>query len=213
MLQCPVCGSKKTKVYDSRIDIDTNTIRRRRICNHNHRFTTYEMPNDTRGGQRAQLGYVLGGVGAQSYSREDVWARLMSCCMPAGCTMIEAQNLIVEAEKLAGTSQEAFTIPQADLIILRALLKHGNYSYFVQYAAARFMLEGVGDIERLQDLCKLGIREIRELENNDFPTTRDAIVQSPFMSAPLTEEPRVFEKEYSVKFKDSADGDDSKREK
>ena len=40
---CPFCQSTDTKVNDSRLNVETNQIRRRRECNACHeRFTTYE---------------------------------------------------------------------------------------------------------------------------------------------------------------------------
>ena len=40
-MECPECGIKKTRVVDMRPST-FNQIRRRRVCDNGHRFTTYE---------------------------------------------------------------------------------------------------------------------------------------------------------------------------
>ncbi len=42
-MRCPFCGETDTQVKDSRLNLDNNTIKRRRFCSScNSRFTTYE---------------------------------------------------------------------------------------------------------------------------------------------------------------------------
>src|SRR5919201_4192564 len=42
-MKCPFCGSEDTQVVDTRANLETNTIRRRRKCVRcEKRFTTYE---------------------------------------------------------------------------------------------------------------------------------------------------------------------------
>ncbi len=61
-MQCPFCHSDDTKVVDSRLVLETNQVRRRRVCsNCSERFTTYETPELAlpylvkRDGRRAQF--------------------------------------------------------------------------------------------------------------------------------------------------------------
>lgn len=42
-IACPTCGSTQTGVLDSRASLGNDTIRRRRKCEADHRFTTYEL--------------------------------------------------------------------------------------------------------------------------------------------------------------------------
>ena len=43
-MRCPFCGEPETKVIDSRLSSDTNTIKRRRECTSCHaRFNTSEQ--------------------------------------------------------------------------------------------------------------------------------------------------------------------------
>ena len=184
-MKCPICGNEKTCVKDSRLLPDGVTVRRRRVCvDQNgvaiHAFTTYERAADTCRGHKGGVGYVLGGKGAQNYSREDVWARIFACCTPDGCTMLEANDILLTAEKYLSEDDEEFTIPQADLVILQAILKHKKYSYFVSYAAARFYLTSTDDLNYLQKLTSLKLPEIHKLQNTDFPCPCSDIVMSPF---------------------------------
>lgn len=42
-MKCPICGHDESKVVDSRVAAEANTIRRRRECEKcEHRFTTFE---------------------------------------------------------------------------------------------------------------------------------------------------------------------------
>lgn len=41
-MRCPTCGTDKLKVIDSRTCEVGASIRRRRVCENYHRFTTYE---------------------------------------------------------------------------------------------------------------------------------------------------------------------------
>lgn len=47
-MNCPKCDDRNTRVIDSRFVPERNTVRRRRLCEQcEHRFTTYEMVEES----------------------------------------------------------------------------------------------------------------------------------------------------------------------
>jgi len=45
-MKCPECGSEKSKVYDSRPEMNGAVIQRRRECPEGHRWATLEITHD-----------------------------------------------------------------------------------------------------------------------------------------------------------------------
>ena len=74
-MKCPSCAYKETKVVDSRLSGDGNSIRRRREClKCEHRFTTYEYV------EQVPLMVVKRDGRRQPFDRKRIIAGLVKAC-------------------------------------------------------------------------------------------------------------------------------------
>lgn len=94
-VKCPFCNQDNTKVVDSRPVEDTNSIRRRRMCDAcGKRFTTYEKV------ETIPLSVIKKDQTREQYDREKLQAGILRACYkrPIPIEKIEAMMDSIEGE-------------------------------------------------------------------------------------------------------------------
>lgn len=94
-MKCPFCNQDNTKVVDSRPVEDTNSIRRRRMCDAcGKRFTTYEKV------ETIPLSVIKKDQTREQYDREKLQAGILRACYkrPIPIEKIEAMMDSIEGE-------------------------------------------------------------------------------------------------------------------
>ena len=94
-MRCPFCSSENTRVVDSRPVEDTNSIRRRRLCdNCSRRFTTYEKV------ETIPLTVIKKDQNREQYSRTKIQDGVLRACYkrPISIEKVEAMIDAVEGE-------------------------------------------------------------------------------------------------------------------
>ena len=142
-MQCPICRSSQTEVYNTRATKFATQIWRRRRCLSCHEgFTTYEA---------ADLGFLQ--VRAQNasqgpYSRARLYSGIAAAFEPAKAdsTIIDAVTDTVES-KLLDLKNPIIVSDQIAAIIL-ATLKHFDTSAFLRYLASHADLRSKSELKR-----------------------------------------------------------------
>lgn len=94
-MKCPFCNQDNTKVVDSRPVEDTNSIRRRRMCDAcGKRFTTYEKV------ETIPLSVIKKDQNREQYDREKLQAGILRACYkrPIPIEKIEAMMDSIEGD-------------------------------------------------------------------------------------------------------------------
>lgn len=88
-MKCPYCGSEDTRVTDSRPVEESNSIRRRRQCDHcGKRFTTYEKI------ETIPLVVIKKDSTRQQYDRAKIEAGVMRACYKRPIPVADIQKMI-----------------------------------------------------------------------------------------------------------------------
>lgn len=88
-MRCPYCGSEDTRVTDSRPVEESNSIRRRRQCDHcGKRFTTYEKI------ETIPLVVIKKDSTRQQYDRAKIEAGVMRACYKRPIPVADIQKMI-----------------------------------------------------------------------------------------------------------------------
>ena len=88
-MRCPYCGSEDTRVTDSRPAEESNSIRRRRQCDHcGKRFTTYEKI------ETIPLVVIKKDSTRQQYDRAKIEAGVMRACYKRPIPVADIQKMI-----------------------------------------------------------------------------------------------------------------------
>ena len=93
-MKCPFCNQDNTRVVDSRPVDDTNSIRRRRLCDAcGRRFTTYEKV------ESIPLTVIKKDQNREQYDRNKIQAGILRACYkrPIPIEKIEAENYADQA--------------------------------------------------------------------------------------------------------------------
>ena len=94
-MKCPSCGYNETKVVDSRLSGDGNSIRRRREClKCEHRFTTYEYV------EQVPLMVVKRDGRRQPFDRKRIISGLIKACEKRPVSMDTMEALTAEIERI-----------------------------------------------------------------------------------------------------------------
>ncbi len=94
-MRCPVCNHSETKVVDSRLSAEGNSIRRRRECLEcEHRFTTYEYV------EHVPLMVVKRDGRRQPYDRKKIIDGLLKACEKRPVSMDKIETITDEIERL-----------------------------------------------------------------------------------------------------------------
>lgn len=92
-MKCPYCGSSDNRVSDSRPVEETNSIRRRRICDEcNKRFTTFEKVESTHM-------IIKKDDTREQYERSKIESGVLRACYKRPVSAAQIQNLVDEVEK------------------------------------------------------------------------------------------------------------------
>jgi transcriptional repressor NrdR len=94
-MKCPSCAYKETKVIDSRLSNDGNSIRRRREClKCERRFTTYEYI------EQVPLMVIKKDGRRQAFDRKKVIAGLVKACEKRPVSVDKMEEITLDIEKI-----------------------------------------------------------------------------------------------------------------
>lgn len=92
-MKCPFCGHENTRVIDSRPADDSNSIRRRRICDEcDKRFTTYEKV------ETIPLIIIKKDNNRETYDRAKIEAGVLRACHKRPVAVADISSLIDSVE-------------------------------------------------------------------------------------------------------------------
>ena len=93
-MKCPSCNYKETKVIDSRLSGEGNSVRRRREClKCQHRFTTYEFV------EQVPLMVIKRDGRRQPFDRKRIIAGLLKACEKRPVSIDTIEDLVNEVER------------------------------------------------------------------------------------------------------------------
>ena len=129
-MRCPFCGSDNTRVVDSRPVEDTNSIRRRRMCdNCSRRFTTYEKV------ETIPLTVIKKDQTREQYSRSKIQDGVLRACYkrPIPIEKVEAMIDIVEGEIFKTEEREISSSKIGEIVMEH--LKNLDAVAYVRFAS------------------------------------------------------------------------------
>jgi transcriptional repressor NrdR len=151
-MKCPFCGNLDSKVIDSRLTEDSESIRRRRECERcSKRFTTYER-------LETQPIIVIKKDGTrQPYDRNKILGGLIRACIKRniGIEILEKIADDIELEIRNSTSFEITSSGIGDLVLRR--LKNLDKVAYIRFAS---VYRHFANIEEFT-------KELEELQEND----------------------------------------------
>lgn len=93
-MKCPSCNYKETKVIDSRLSGEGNSVRRRREClKCQHRFTTYEFV------EQVPLMVIKRDGRRQPFDRKRIIAGILKACEKRPVSIDTIEELVNEVER------------------------------------------------------------------------------------------------------------------
>ncbi len=100
-MKCPFCGSENTRVIDSRPADDSNSIRRRRVCDEcSKRFTTYEKV------ETIPLIVIKKDQNREQYDRSKIEAGVLRACHKRPISAEQITGLVDEVETRIFSKEE-----------------------------------------------------------------------------------------------------------
>ena len=111
-MKCPFCNQDNTRVVDSRSVEDTNSIRRRRLCDVcGRRFTTYEKV------ESIPLTVIKKDQNREQYDRGKIQAGILRACYkrPIPIEKIEEMMDAIEGEILQ--RKRKFPVPELERLL------------------------------------------------------------------------------------------------
>ena len=100
-MKCPFCGSENTRVIDSRPADDSNSIRRRRVCDEcSKRFTTYEKVGTI------PLIVIKKDQNREQYDRSKIEAGVLRACHKRPISAEQITALVDEVETQIFSKEE-----------------------------------------------------------------------------------------------------------
>lgn len=160
-MHCPQCNAPDTKVIDSRMLLEENSIRRRRKCDGcEYRFTTYEKLHL----QMPQI--VKKDARRENYNREKIMKGLKKACSKRPISVNQLETFIdgIERELLEISITEV-TSNQLGKVIMDQLKKLDPVSY-VRFASFYWDFGDVEDfvyglkhnLNSKKDICYKGVK-------------------------------------------------------
>lgn len=152
-MKCPFCGNENTKVVDSRVYSDGNSIKRRRECEKcEKRFTTHEKVVDL-------LLYVIKKNGIkEAYDREKVFKGIRRAVEKRNVDLEKVEEVVDKIERRILTEYSG-EIKSKDLgdIIISYLLELDEIAY-VRFASVYRKFDSldsfISEIEKLREQKK-----------------------------------------------------------
>ena len=96
-MKCPTCGTIETRVIDSRIAEDGDTVRRRRECPEcQTRFTTYERPEERRS---LPLRVIKKDGSREVFVRDKIVRGILKSCEKLPITSDQIEEMAANVEK------------------------------------------------------------------------------------------------------------------
>ena len=129
-MKCVFCGYNDSKVIDSRLNDDTNSIRRRREClKCGKRFTTYEMIEST------PILVIKNDGSRQTFDPQKIKRGIIKACEKRPVTMNQIDSMIDDIEKTISNSleQEVKSSKIGEMVMDR--LKEIDEISYVRFAA------------------------------------------------------------------------------
>lgn len=149
-MKCPFCGNENTKVIDSRIYSDGNSIKRRRECEKcEKRFTTHEKVVDL------SLTVIKKSGKKQQYSRDKVYNGIIRSLEKRKVDTEKIEEIIDKIERII-LSEYSGEIKSSDLgnLIIRNLLELDEIAY-VRFASVYKQFDNLDNF----------IKEIEKIRN------------------------------------------------
>ena len=157
-MKCPFCMTPDTKVVDSRVSEDGNTIRRRRKCDAcGKRFTTYEKI------ETFPLMVIKKDRSREPYDRAKIEAGVMQACHKRPISMERIHSMIdaVEAEIFTASDKEIESAAIGDIVMKH--LKDLEEVAYVRFASVYREFTDVDNFaEELKKLLKKNKSGIRK---------------------------------------------------
>ena len=138
-MRCPFCGNEDTRVTDSRPVEETNSIRRRRQCDHcGKRFTTYEKI------EAIPLAVIKKDSTRQQYDRSKIESGVMRACYKRPVPIADIESMIdrIEADIYGRRTSEVKSSEIGERIMLR--LKDLDPVAYVRFASVYREFKDVG---------------------------------------------------------------------
>ena len=129
-MKCIFCGFNDSKVIDSRLSEENNSIRRRREClKCGKRFTTYEMVEST------PILVIKNDGSRQPFDPQKIKRGVIKACEKRPVTINQIDNMISDIEKQISNSleQEVKSSKIGEMIMER--LKELDETSYVRFAA------------------------------------------------------------------------------
>lgn len=129
-MKCPFCGQDNTRVVDSRPVEDTNSIRRRRLCDScGRRFTTYEKV------ETIPLSVIKKDQNREQYDRSKIQAGILRACYkrPIPVEKIEEMMDLIEGE-IFNTEEREISSTKIGEIVMENL-KNLDAVAYVRFAS------------------------------------------------------------------------------
>ncbi len=129
-MHCPICHHPDTKVIDSRLLLEGDSIRRRRQCSDcSHRFTTYER-------FQPQLPMLIKSDGRrENFDPEKIMRGLKKACQKRPIAVSQLEGVIESVQReLAESDQTEISAENVGEIVMRRLYQLDPVSY-VRFAS------------------------------------------------------------------------------
>lgn len=129
-MRCPYCNKDNTRVVDSRPVEDTNSIRRRRMCDScGKRFTTYEQV------ETIPLSVIKKDESREQYNREKIQGGILRACYkrPISREQIDALIDAIEGDIFATEEKEIPTTRIGEIVMMH--LKDLDAVAYVRFAS------------------------------------------------------------------------------
>lgn len=149
-MRCPNCSYNGTRVLDSRPVNDYRSIRRRRECEScHHRFTTFEMVEET------PLIVVKKGGTREEFSREKVRRGLIRACEKRPVPLETLEQLVNEVEKeLRNQGISEVSSEEVGELVMKHLADVDEVAY-VRFASVYRQFKDINVfIQELEDLLR-----------------------------------------------------------
>jgi len=141
-MKCPKCQNMDTKVIDSRMIEDGQSIRRRRECEFcNNRFTTFERKWFT------ELMVIKKDGSKEIYDRQKLKRALVLSCVKRKMETEEIENIINNLEAERSTDKNEISSKQIGDDILRTLKTIDPVAY-VRFASVYKSFENLEDFKK-----------------------------------------------------------------
>ena len=144
-MKCPKCNNMDTKVIDSRVIEDGQSIRRRRECEFcNHRYTTFERKWYT------EINVVKKNWDKEMYDRQKLKRSIVLACAKRKIDKEAIETMISNLEADWSTDKNEVTSKEIWDDVLRALKKLDSVAY-VRFASVYKSFDDLNDFKKYID--------------------------------------------------------------